>query len=276
MTGSPSPELSVVIPVFRNRDSLEDLVLRVCRILDSRRMTFELILVEDACPAGSWEQIAKIAKHEPRLRGLSLSHNVGQHTAILVGLSDACGDWCLVMDADLQDPPEVIPELLDARSDDVAAVFGARHGDYETRGRLLTSRVFKRIQHWLCDVPADAGLFVALRRGLVDRLITMPGPRPSVVAMIGCAGCRSRSVRVERAVRNIGRSSYRSWHRMNSGLRAIGYIIVWRFRRAKVAEPSRYRALIRERCGKHVPTTRHHRPALRYESHAATSRAPWA
>lgn len=252
---SAALELSVVVPVHRNAETLEELVRRVRGVLIEHAPAFEMILVDDACPAGSWQKILEIAKHESRLRGLSLSENVGQHTALLVGLSEARGHWCLMMDGDLQDPPEAIPSLLAARDENTTVVFGARHGDYEPRGRLFTSRLFKRVQHWLCGVPVDAGLFVALRRDIVEELISMPGPRPSIVAMIGCSGRPHRTVPVERAAREHGQSSYRGWSRLRSGLRAIAYILKWRLGITRKTDLEGYGGLIRSRCASSAPAT---------------------
>ena len=100
----------------------------------------------------------------------------------------ARGPWTVVMDADLQDPPEAIPALLQAAGDDVDVVFAGRRGRYESRLRLLTSRLFKRTLAVATGLPADAGMFFVANRHSVEVLTNMKGATPFVVAMIGRSG----------------------------------------------------------------------------------------
>ena len=89
--------------------------------------------MDDACPEGSGAAIADLAARDPRVRGISLSRNVGQQRAAWLGLSASRGAWAVVMDADLQDPPEAVPALLSAATPDVDAVLAAWTGRYEAR-----------------------------------------------------------------------------------------------------------------------------------------------
>ena len=223
-------ELSVVIPVYANADTLVSLEVRLRRVLEGEGRSFEIVFVDDACPAGSAAVIASLAATYPHVRSLHLKRNRGQHAAVLIGLSLARGHWCVVMDADLQDPPESLPRLLAAREGSVAAVFAGRRGHYESRGRLRTSRFFKLGLHWICGVPRDAGIFVLLRRDLVERILSLRTQAPFIVAMIGCANLPMRSIPVERARRPIGESSYRGWDRWRSALRAYRCVIECRWR----------------------------------------------
>ena len=112
----------------------------------------------------------------PRTRTgeLALVTVVGQHAAVLAGLARARGSWAAVLDGDLQDPPEVIPQLLAAgREQGVSVIFAGRRGRYESRARLLTSVLYKRTLSLLVGVPRDAGIFVVLERPVVDRLLGM-------------------------------------------------------------------------------------------------------
>ncbi|MGH3041668.1 MAG: glycosyltransferase, partial [Gaiellaceae bacterium] len=176
------------------------------------------------------EAAAELAAVDARVRVVSLPQNVGQHAAALVGLARAQGGWTVVMDGDLQDPPEAVPALVAAgREADVPVVFAGRRGRYESRGRLLTSRLHKRTLALLAGVPADAGIFVALERPVVDELLTMrTRRRPSLVAMIGCVGAPMSSVPVERAPRPEGGSSYSPWGRLRLGWRALAWVVSWK------------------------------------------------
>jgi glycosyltransferase involved in cell wall biosynthesis len=226
----PVPYVSVVVPVYRNAETVSELHCRLCCALEAWSLPFELLFIDDGCPDGSLREVTALARDDPRVAGLALARNVGQQRAALVGLHHARGEWTVIMDGDLQDPPEAIPDLLVRGSDGYAAVFAGRRGAYESRGRLLTSRLFKRVLSILCGVPADAGIFVALHRPLVERLLAMDGRDPFIVAMIGCTGLPTVSLPVVRAVRPRGASAYSSWMRLRGGWRGVSYALIWKWR----------------------------------------------
>ncbi|HQR68873.1 MAG TPA: hypothetical protein PLB02_15905, partial [Thermoanaerobaculia bacterium] len=109
-----------------------------------------------------------------------------------------------------------------------AAVFAGRRGAYESRGRLLPSHLFKELLHRLAGVPPDAGMFVALRRDLVEELLAFPARRPFLVAMIGCTGRPTVSIPVERSPRPAGRSAYSSLARLRAGASAVALVLAHR------------------------------------------------
>jgi polyisoprenyl-phosphate glycosyltransferase len=228
-----SPEVSVVVPLYRTADALPELHRRTVAALDGR--TFELVLVDDACPEGSGRVATELAADDERVQAVALRRNVGQHAAALAGLTLASGAWAVVLDGDLQDPPEAIPLLLDAgAAAGVPVVFAARRGRYQSRGRLLTSRLYKRTLALVAGVPADAGIFMALDRRVVERLVALGGRRrPSLVAMVGSLRVPMTTIPVERAARPSGRSSYRARDRMGLGLRTIVWALAWRLRGAR-------------------------------------------
>src|SRR5204862_2828687 len=156
---------------------------RLAGVLDANGESFELLFVDDGCPQRSFELIEELAAEESRGAGTRLAANAGQHRAVLVGLAEARGRRIVVMDSDLQDPPEAIPSLL-RRLDggDRAAVFAGRRGRYESALRLVTSRLFKLTLHLLTGLPRDAGLFVAMDRRMRGRLLALRVRRPFVVA----------------------------------------------------------------------------------------------
>ncbi len=225
MPTSDGPEISVIVPVYRNTETLGDLYACLRRVFDARSLGYEMIFVDDACPDGSLHLLQQLARADPRVTVVALERNVGQQRAVLVGLGHARGNQVVVMDADLQDPPEAIPVLLEKLQEGYAAVFAGRRGRYESLPRLLTSRVFKWLLHLLCGVPADAGLFVAMTREMVERLRASGEPGPFVVAMIGCTGLPVTSIPVTRAPRPTSRSAYSFWRRCKIGLLAIAWVV---------------------------------------------------
>ena len=232
----PAPTVSVVVPVYRNEDTIADLVARLAPSLAATAGGFEMIFVDDASPDGSAALLERAAGRDARISVLHLSRNVGQHRAAMLGLAHARGSWIVVMDADLQDPPEAIPALL-AVQPSADAVFAGRRGLYESRSRLLTSRLFKGTLALLTGLPPDAGMFVALRRPMVDRLVSMGGSDPFVPAMIGCSGLTTTSIPVERAPRASGVSSYTLLARVRAALRALRWVAAFRTGRLGRPEP---------------------------------------
>lgn len=216
----PNPELSVVVSVFRNAEHLGELAARVERALARRR--YELILVDDASPDDARAEIERLAEGDKRVVGVSLIRNVGQSAAILAGFARARGDAVVVLDGDLQDPPEAIPTLLDRLArDDADVVFAARRGRYEPLARLFSGRLLKRTL-WLLTlgkVPPNAGLFFAARRIVVERVLAVAPPDPYVLVLVARA---ARSVATVPVARDAApRSSYTARMRWRVARRAV-------------------------------------------------------
>lgn len=230
--GAPgeATDVSVVLPVHRNRATLDELHRRLTGALAGASRRYELIFVDDACPEGSGAVIAALAACDPRVRGISLDRNVGQQRAVWLGLAAARGTWVVAMDADLQDPPEAIPALLSAAPPGVDAVLAAWTGRYEGKGRLATSRVFKILREKLTGYPRDAGMFFALRRPLVAEILRHDVPHPFLPSLVGLSGRRIATVPVERAARPGGGSAYSGTARLLRAAREIAFI--FRRRRA--------------------------------------------
>jgi polyisoprenyl-phosphate glycosyltransferase len=212
-----------VVPVYRNEDTLETLHDRVKACLTAIGETHEFVFVNDASPDKSMAVLARMADRNPNARVVSLPRNVGQNRAVLVGLSHARGNAVVVMDADLQDPPEAIPMLLDCLRRRGGVVFAGRRGRYETWPRTLTSRAFK----WLLSavsrrrIPQDAGLFMALSRPAVRQLVAMDLPDPYVISLVARTDAPIASVPVLRAQRPAGGSSYTAGMRTRTAVRAL-------------------------------------------------------
>lgn len=226
--------VSVVLPVYRNRTTLEELHRRLSTALAGASLPYELIFVDDACPEGSGAAIAELEERDPRVRRMSLSRNVGQQRAAWLGLSAARGAWIIVMDADLQDPPEAIPALLAAATPGVDAVLAAWRGRYERKGRRVTSRVFKILRETLTEYPRDAGMFLALRHPFVEEILRNDVAQPFLPSLVGLSGRRFVTVPVERAPRPEGGSAYSGAARLLRAVRELVFIFrrrAWRARR---------------------------------------------
>ncbi len=210
----PLQALSVIVPVYRNHETLVELHLRLKKL----DLPLEILFVNDASPDSSLQELQKLAQIDPAVRILSLTKNSGQHRAVLAGLQESRGDYLATLDADLQDPPEAIPPLLQHLKTGYDAVFAGRRGLYQSRLRLLTSALFKFCLNKLSNAPQDAGMFVVLTRKMAQTIQTIPMKHPYIVSLIGLSQLPITSIPVERTQRLRGKSAYTSWMRLKLAL----------------------------------------------------------
>ncbi|MEO8839527.1 MAG: glycosyltransferase family 2 protein [Herbaspirillum sp.] len=205
-----TPVVSVVSPVYACGGCLEELVDRIALALAPRHEDFEVILVDDASPDGSWSRIRELCSERPWLNGIRLARNFGQHYAIAAGIEHACGAVVVVMDCDLQDAPEEIPALVDALSGNVEVAFAQRLQRQDSISKRLTSWAFFRVLSWLTGVPQDhtTANFGAYSRKVIDVVNAMPERERCFPLMVKWAGFPSVSIATHHAARAQGRSSY--------------------------------------------------------------------
>jgi glycosyltransferase involved in cell wall biosynthesis len=218
---SSGPEVAVVAPVYRNAATLPLLAGRVGAALAGR--PWRLRLVVDGSPDASLAVARRLADGDGRVRVTELAVNVGQHPALVRGLAeeDGAGAW-VCLDADLQDPPEAVPLLLERLAvGDVDAVFAGRRGAYEGRARLAGGRAHRALLAVITGLPTDAGAFVALSpRARAAVLGLAP---PSVVAAIGVSGLPAVSIPVERSARPDGRSAWTASARLRQSVQILSW-----------------------------------------------------
>ena len=201
--------LSIVAPVFNEQQVLPEFHRRVGEALAG--LDFELICVDDGSDDGSAERLETIAAADPRTRVITLSRNFGHQAAITAGLDHARGDVIVMIDADLQDPPELIPTMLDhwrRGSDVVYAVRTERAG--ETRMKLVTARWFYRLFSKLAqiDLTQNAGDFRLLDRRALEALNSMRERSRFLRGMTVWVGFTQTAVPYERAPRPVGETKY--------------------------------------------------------------------
>lgn len=210
------PDISVVLPLYRTAAVFDELCARLEAVFLTEGVSYELVCVDDACPAGSGELLRRRAEADPRIVPIYHATNQGQKRSTRHGLSLSRGAVVVLLDADLQDRPEDIPALLHALAEGgVEAVFAGRQGVYQTESRMAASRIFKTILHWVARVPADAGSFVAMSRKMADALLAVPAEEPYLLALVGATGLPVRSIPVRRVVRPVGQSAYSEWARLS-------------------------------------------------------------
>lgn len=215
----------MIVPVYGNAPTLVELHRRLGEVFQRSGLRHECIFVNDASPDDSADVLSSLS-HLSDVRVVTLAANVGQHRAVLHGLAYARGSTACILDADLQDPPEVIPALLDRLVGGVAAVYAAREGHFEPWFRRFTSRLFRYTIKAQGNIPVGLGLFGVMDRRMVERLLGDSSGRPFVPAMMVRSGLTLDSVPVQRLPRPIGRSAYTSWKRLTMALSVIGSL--WR------------------------------------------------
>jgi dolichol-phosphate mannosyltransferase/undecaprenyl-phosphate 4-deoxy-4-formamido-L-arabinose transferase len=214
-------ELTWVLPLFRTSAQLQELAARISAVSSRLGVAHEVILVDDACPEGSGEIAERLARADDRLRVLRLPRNRGQDRALRAGIALSRGAWTVVLDADLQDPPEAIEALWAARAPDLGAVFTRRTGRYSSRGRLLTSRLYRAAIERIGGLPRGACLYVLMSRAMVDRINQATGTRATLLPLIAAARLRCASVDIVRSPRRVGHSAYSSFARSAKAMRSL-------------------------------------------------------
>jgi len=205
-------KLSVVIPCFNESQSIHELHKRVSEICNTVvSQDYELILVNDGSKDNTWQLMCEIAKNDRRLLAINLSRNYGHQIALTAGLELAKGIRILILDADLQDPPDLLPKMMDKMDLGADVVYGqriARTG--ETVFKKASSYLFYRFLNSLVDVyiPNDTGDFRLMSRRALEVLNSMPEQHRFIRGMVSWIGLKQEPIFYERAARYAGQTNY--------------------------------------------------------------------
>jgi glycosyltransferase involved in cell wall biosynthesis len=217
-------DISFILPVFGNSQSLRPLVKEILLCCQRLKVQPEIILVEDCSKDRSWQSILKLHKEFPSVRGYRFRQNYGQHAAVLYGMFMACSSNCVIMDADMQDDPKHVTELLKKQVGTGAeVVFAGRTGTYQSWTRMITSRLYRFfLLENVVGLPRGAGMYFLITQKGRDRILLSPisGP-PMVIGMIAAANISCISVPVGRRKRVHGTSFYTFNKRFRSAIRMI-------------------------------------------------------
>jgi polyisoprenyl-phosphate glycosyltransferase len=202
---------SIIAPIYNEIDNLPELYRRVKQVMDSNGEPWELILVDDGSTDGSTDRIRELAKEDKTVRPIIFARNFGHQLAITAGWDYARGDAVVIIDADLQDPPETILELAKKWKEGyevVYAVRGERQG--ESWFKLWTASLFYRIIYQITDVkiPVDTGDFRLMDRKVVDVLKQMKERHRFPRGMSAWVGFKQIGVTYKRAARTAGVTKY--------------------------------------------------------------------
>ena len=203
--------LSIVVPAYNEQDNVRQLYQRLLAVLDSLDLEWELIFSVDPCTDDTEELILRLCDEDPRVKMLRFSRRFGQPMATIAGLDAASGDAVVVVDCDLQDPPELIPELVEhwlAGYDVVYAQRRTRAGETLPKRIVAAAgyRLIKRIAD--VDIPPNTGDFRLMSRRVVDNVVSLKEGHGFLRGLVGLVGFRQTSVLYDRDTRAAGNSKY--------------------------------------------------------------------
>jgi len=204
------PHISIVSPVYRGEKMVAELVRRNVESVTTITDDYEIILVNDASPDNSWEEIVKQCESNPKVKGINLSRNFGQHYAITAGLHYAKGDWVIVMDCDLQDKPEEIPNLYKKAQEGFDIVYARRVARKDSFFKRQSSTLFHLVFNWLSGLNADKTIanFGIYKHCVAEEFNNMPERARSFPSLVRYLGFKDTAIDVEHAERAEGKSSY--------------------------------------------------------------------
>jgi glycosyltransferase involved in cell wall biosynthesis len=213
--------VSVVIPVCNEQANLPELRARLTAALGDHE--FECIVVDDGSTDATAAMVRDMAREDPRFKLVSLSRNFGHQAAIFAGLTFARGACVAVMDGDLQDPPELIPEMMRVWRKGAEVVYGLRTARNEGWFTRATAAVFYRIQKSLtkASMPLDAGDFAVIDRRVVDVIVAIAERHPYVRGLRSWVGFRQVAFPYERDRRRTGAGKYTVWKLLDLAIAGI-------------------------------------------------------
>ena len=210
---SPHPVVSVVIPVYRSEGSLPPLIERLGRVFAEMQVEYEVVLVDDASPDNSWQVMQELRYQDPRVKIIQHMRNFGQHKAILCGMEHARGRFVVTMDDDLQHPPEEIPKLFEALTDDdeTDVIIGAYESKQHSWFRNMGSWAVNRVSDYVFAKDPNLKLtsFRIMRRSVVEELGNTAHHNPRIGQLLLLITNRIKNVQVVHNPQENGSSRYR-------------------------------------------------------------------
>ena len=218
-----TPHISIVSPVYRAENLVDELVKRIHQSVSSITSDYEIILVEDSGPDSSWNKIVALAEKDPKIKGFQLSRNFGQHYAITCGLDQSKGEWVVVMDCDLQDRPEEIDALYQKAISGYDVVLAKRDQRQDTFFKKFFSKAFYRTLGYLTGSAMDEQVanFGIYHRNVINAVCELRESIRYFPTMIQWVGFKQTAISVTHSARDVGKSSYNFKRLLNLALDII-------------------------------------------------------
>ena len=205
------PTYSIIAPVYNEKDCLDTLVQRVGEVMDTTGEPWELVIIDDGSQDGSTDIIRRMAKEDKRVRAVIFARNFGHQIAVTAGMDYSRGNAIIIIDADLQDPPEVMLEMIQRWKEGYQVVYGVRsEREGETWFKKTTASLFYRMIARITDVkiPLDTGDFRLMDRSVVEVMNSMREKHRFLRGMSSWVGYRQIGVSYHRAARFAGETKY--------------------------------------------------------------------
>jgi dolichol-phosphate mannosyltransferase len=205
------PELSVVIPVFNEEINIVPMYERLLAALAEKVGGLEMLYVDDGSADTSWEKICELAKSDDRVRGVRFARNFGHQAALTAGVDAARGRAVVIIDGDMQDPPEVIPEMVDRWREGFEVVYGQRENrEGETWFKLATASAFYRILRGITnvDIPVDTGDFRLMGPRALTAFRALPERNRFIRGLVSWIGFPQTAVMYQRQARQAGETKF--------------------------------------------------------------------
>lgn len=207
--GAEAPNVSVVMPVFNEMENLDSIIDRLVAVLEPLG-TFEVMVVDDGSRDGSLERAVKRHEADERIKVIALSRNFGHQSALLAGLHHARGNAVILMDADGQDPPELLPAMIDRWKEGSDVVYGVRRNRQEPSWKRTSYWLFYRLLYRIADleIPPDAGDFCLMDRKVVDALRSLNESSAYLRGLRSWVGFSQTGIEYDRPAREAGEAKY--------------------------------------------------------------------
>ena len=218
------PEVSLVVPCHNEAENLSALYERVLAVMEQTGKSWEMVCVNDGSKDDTLDRLLALHRRDPRVVIIDLSRNFGKEAALTAGLDHARGDCAIPLDADLQDPPELIPELLAKWNEGFDVVNAVRLSrDGESWIKSASAHAFYRIINRMSDVdiPEDTGDFRLLSRPALEAIRMLPERRRFMKGLFAWVGFRTASVYYHREPRHAGKTKWNYWRLWNFAVEGI-------------------------------------------------------
>ena len=204
------PEISIVVPVYNEEPIVEELCSRIKCVCDGLNQSYEIVIVDDGSDDGSFEKLKSIQENDKTMRLIQLTRNFGQQAAVLAGFRMSHGGIIVQLDSDLQNPPEEIPRLLAALTEDVELVTTVNKKRQDGMVRVLGSRFLRRFGQMLFgeSVKLNLSSFRAMRRSVIDKIETCRDRSRYMAVLMSWMGLPSVEIEVEHHARKKGATKY--------------------------------------------------------------------
>ncbi|MCL1820640.1 MAG: glycosyltransferase family 2 protein [Oscillospiraceae bacterium] len=206
-----SVKFSIVIPMYNEEEVIGETYRRVKTVMENIGESYEMLFVNDGSSDGTMEKARVLAEADPKMRIISLSRNFGHQIAVTAGMDAALGEAIIVIDADLQDPPEVIPQMIEKWKEGWQIVYGKREKRKgETLFKKVSAKLFYRFINSLTDIeiPVDTGDFRLIDRRVCDAMKILPERNRYVRGLVTWTGFRQIPVEYTREERFAGKTKY--------------------------------------------------------------------